>query len=190
MGKEKKVPRADAEAVAALIMGHLDGLCERCEIAGSIRRKKEMVSDIEIVYIPKMGERENPGDMFDPTKINGVGEAIKILEEGGILEKRLNKNGHPTYGVFIKLMRHVKTGIGVDFFACSEKSWWNIFTMRTGGEESNKAVSNAAIARGLKWKSSGEGFQKRSDGSIIPVNCEEDVFRIVDLPYLPPEKRL
>ena len=59
-----------------------------------------------------------------------------------------------------------------------------------GGKESNKAVSNAAIARGLNWKSSGEGFTKRSDGSIIPVGSEEDVFLIVDLPFLPLEESL
>ena len=71
--------------------------------------------------------------MSDPTKINGVDEAIMIQEEGGVLKKRLNKNGHPTYGTFIKLMRHVPSGIAVDCFACTQKSWCNNFTMRTGG---------------------------------------------------------
>jgi DNA polymerase/3'-5' exonuclease PolX len=78
MAKEK-VPRAEAEAVAAEIMCQLADFCQRWKIAGSIRRKKAEVSDIEIVYVPHQGERESTGDMFDSTKINPSRTYLKTI---------------------------------------------------------------------------------------------------------------
>ncbi|MEI6033421.1 MAG: hypothetical protein WCS65_03950 [Verrucomicrobiae bacterium] len=112
------------------------------------------------------------------------------MEEGGGLEKWANTNVLPSLGPFIKLMRHVKTGIVADFFACSEKTWWNNFTLRSGGKDSNMAVVMAARARELKWNSTGEGFTKLSNGSNVFEGSEEDAFQIVGLPCLLPEKRL
>jgi DNA polymerase/3'-5' exonuclease PolX len=188
MGKEK-VHREDAETVAAEIMVHLGVFCEKWQIAGSIRRKKDMVSDIEILYIPEIGERPNPGDMFDAAKVNFMDEAIAALESSDILEKRPKENGQFTYGEFIKLMRHKKSGVAVDFFACTSETWWNNLVCRTGGKDSNVAVSTKALQMGYRWNSTGRGFSSLSNGSVVPVDLEEDVFKFVGLPFLPPENR-
>ncbi len=42
-----------ALAIAAKIRTELEPFCDRIEIAGSIRRKKPNVKDVEIVAIPK-----------------------------------------------------------------------------------------------------------------------------------------
>src|SRR3990167_7360212 len=44
---------ARAQEIAAQVLAELSPFCERCEIAGSIRRRKPEVGDIEIVAIPK-----------------------------------------------------------------------------------------------------------------------------------------
>ena len=43
----------DAEELAGEIVEHIHPFCERVEIAGSIRRKKSEVRDIDLVLIPK-----------------------------------------------------------------------------------------------------------------------------------------
>ena len=50
---ETKFPLAFIEPIAEAVKMLLDPHCIRCEIAGSIRRKKEMCKDVEIVCIPK-----------------------------------------------------------------------------------------------------------------------------------------
>ena len=43
----------DAEELAKRIVEHIRPHCERVEVAGSIRRKKSEVRDIDLVLIPK-----------------------------------------------------------------------------------------------------------------------------------------
>lgn len=190
MAKEK-IPREQAEQVAQELHGYLTDFCERWEIAGSIRRLKVTVSDVEIVYVPKVGEREVAGDLFGSAvqSINFMDEAVLTLEEAGILTKRPKSNGQYTYGPSIKLMVHQRSGVPIDFFAATEETWWSNLVCRTGGKESNTRVAVEAQKRGMKWHSTGEGFEVLATGEIIPVTCEEDVFRTVGMPCLPPESR-
>jgi len=148
-----------------------------------------MVSDIEIVYVPHVDMVNSPFDMFALVKAVYMDDAIRVLEAEGILERRVSATGHTMYGPKIKLMRHVRSDIPVDFFAATSATWWNIFTMRTGGKKSNMAVALAARRKGYTWKSSGGGFARLSDRLFVPVNSEADVFSFVGLPCLPPEQR-
>ena len=150
-----------------------------------------MVSDIEILFIPKTGEVADPNDLFGhKIPVDYLVEELKSLESLGILERRKKKNDQETYGEWIKLMRHVKTGIAVDFFACTRESWWTGLVSRTGGKPSNEALSYAAKARGFKWRPNGGGFSLRSSKRIVfKVEKEADAFRFVKMPYLRPELR-
>ena len=189
--EKEKVPLADARKAAAAILRQLRRFCVRCKVAGSIRRKKPMVSDIEILFIPATDKVADPGDLFGhEIPVDYLVEALKVLEDLGILERRKKKNEQETYGEWIKLMRHVKTGIAVDFFACTPETWWTSLVSRTGGKASNEILSRAAKARGYKWRPNLGGFSTRSSDTIVfPVNSEADAFQFVEIPYLRPELR-
>lgn len=187
--KKEKFPLAQAEAIAAELVVHLGDFCDKIIIAGSIRRKKQEVGDIELLYIPIVGDQDS-GDLLGTLEpINYFDMAVATLEEAGILERRKNKKGGETFGEKNKLMRHVPTGIPVDLFSTSTESWFNYLTSRTGGRESNVAIATEALRKRLRWNPYGPGFSK-ADGGVISVHCEEDVFKIVGLPYLPPEERV
>lgn len=194
--EKEKFPRAAAEAVAAELMVtkyRLGELCERWAIAGSIRRKKPEVSDIEIVYVPSEGVRKITDDFFPYSKpVNCMAEGLNVLVEARILKARENKDGHKiaAAGDKNKFVVHLPSGIPVDFFSCPAANWWNYFTCRTGSAASNERISNAALARGYHWRTGGPGFEAMRNGEIIPVHSEEEVFAFVGLPYLPPEKRV
>src|ERR1035437_1907534 len=51
--EDKRYPYAEAYAIALDVLEQLKPHCIRAEIAGSLRRKKPLVGDIEIVAIPK-----------------------------------------------------------------------------------------------------------------------------------------
>lgn len=165
-----------AKAIAEEIMGLLDGSCERIEIAGSIRRHKWDVGDIELLCIPNF---DGGADRLD-RRIQGL-----IFQ--GILSYRLNKLGRKVYGPKNKLLRHVPSGIGVDIFSTTEECWPVSMVVRTGGKATNQRIAMAALERGYQFHAYGSGFST-PDGDIV-CRSEREVFEAVGLPYREPWER-
>ncbi len=63
MSTSVRRPLAEGEAIASALVADLEPYCARIQVAGSIRRRKEMVGDIEIVAIP----RYEPDGLFAAT---------------------------------------------------------------------------------------------------------------------------
>lgn len=54
-----------AQGHAGRILEQMKPFCERCEIAGSIRRgKADGIKDVEVCVIPRTEERADPSDLF------------------------------------------------------------------------------------------------------------------------------
>ena len=189
MSDKPKFPAATAMAVADSLVHFLRPFSDRIIVAGSLRRLKAYVGDVEILYIPKFEERKHPEDMFIMRFENLVDEQIAELEKTGVLERRKNVNGSEMFGPKNKLMRHIATGIPVDLFATTADAWFNYLTCRTGPADSNTRICVAAQRKGWKWNPYGNGFTNNRTGETKVMESEEAVFKFVGLPYLPPEKR-
>ena len=166
-----------AKAIAEKIKAVLESSCERITIAGSIRRRKPYVGDIEILVIPKYDDG-----------IDQLDKEIHILMGQGILSLRLNKLGRTIYGPKNKLLRHVQSGIGVDIFSTTEDGWAVSLVVRTGGKETNKVIASRAMERGMRFHAYGRGFTQ-ADGSELICRSEAGVFRAVGLAYQAPWER-
>ncbi len=183
-------PRADALAVAKRLSAALAPYCERIEIAGSLRREKPTVGDIELLYIPRVTQEPDPNSLLgDLLPVNQADREIAILQRTGILARRLNCKGAEMFGPLNKLMLHRYTEIPVDLFATTEAAWFNYLVCRTGGADNNVAICEAARARGYKWNPYAEGFTNLRSGLSQPMHSEEHVFTFVGLPFLPPNQR-
>lgn len=181
--------RADALPIAEKFVAFLGNHCRRVVIAGSLRRRKETVKDIEILFVPKMIQVADPADMFGgKLTISAAEIAIGALLKGGIIKKRPNVKGGTTWGPENKLAIHVASGIPVDFFATDEDRFWNALFVRTGPLELNKSVAQRALDRGWQWHAYGDGFT-RGTREHFKVKGEHDVFRHVELPYQEPWER-
>jgi len=165
-----------AKAIAERIKTLLEPACERIEIAGSIRRQKPEVGDIELLCIPKY-----------IAGIDQLDSEIGALAVQGILACRLNKLGRRVYGPKNKLLLHRETGIGVDIFSTTEECWPVAMVVRTGGKQTNIRICMAAQARGYKFHAYGSGFST-PHGEIV-CHSEQEVFEAVGLPYQCPEER-
>ena len=165
-----------ARAIAEELKALLEPSCHRIEIAGSIRRQKPEVGDIELLCIPRY--------------VGGVDQLdrqIGALVGQRILGFRRNKRGSRVYGPKNKLMVHLPSGIGVDIFSTDELCWPVALVVRTGGENTNKRIATAALRKGWRFRAYGDGFDM-PDGHIR-CSSEQDVFGAMSLPYLPPEER-
>jgi len=152
-----------AEKVKAMLAPH----CERIEIAGSIRRKKTEVKDIEIVAIPK------PYDvgLFESGIATVVNQWPKVK---GNLPCKYTQ-------------RILPEGIKMDLFFATKTNWGMIYAIRTGPAE----YSHKVLAR--KWTSLGyrsEGGHLYMDDKELDFMEEVDLFDKLGIKYVNPEFRM
>lgn len=190
-----KFPLATAQAVADELVHALQPACARLAVAGSVRRLKAEVGDIELVYVPRVADRPSPiansqADLFQTksVRVNQVDLALADLLARGVIEYRPNVRGSVVWGGKNKLAVHVGSGIPVDFFSTRELCWYNYLVCRTGGAETNIRIATAALAKGWKWHPYHQGFTNTLDHWAW-VHSERDVFEFVGLPYLEPHQR-
>ena len=162
-----------AKAIAKELVYYLTPGVNCIVIAGSIRRNKPDVGDIELLVIPRA---------------NYLDKILDDLMMQGILAMRLNKRGNRVYGPKNKLMVHLPSGIGVDIFSTDEDCWSVALVVRTGGEKTNKEIASRALERGMRFHAYGRGFTQ-ADGSELICGSEADVFRAVGLACLEPWER-
>ncbi len=186
-----KFPRALAIGVAREMVDALRLVAARILVAGSLRRGKALIGDVEILFIPRLEYRADPGDMFGKTVlVDLAAEKINELVRQDVLAKRTKKDQTCTWGDENKLAVHLKTGIPVDLFSARTGNWACLSVCRTGSKETNQRICEAAIARGWKWQPYGAGFEDRHTGAQVrTVRSEREVFEAVGLKYLEPWER-
>lgn len=188
MSDKPKFPQAEALAVAKELCAQLAPHCERIEIAGSIRRRKPMVSDIEVLFIPKQAERKI--DLF----LSGFEDLADLwLTDAlrrGILAARPNKKGVATWGAQNKYATHMATGIPVDFFATDAAGWARSIVIRTGPKEFNIRLIQSAHRRGIKVHAYGPAaLVMEATGRVLECATERDFFLLCGILYREPWER-
>lgn len=193
MKTPSKFRREEALQVARDIHDRLKPFCEKCVVAGSLRRLRPEVGDIEFLFIPKMAP--DPSTFFGalmgekPEMIDMAETVINRLEKDGFLKKRANVNGSFAWGPKNKLAVHVASGIPVDFFATTAENWFVALVVRTGGKRTNLALTMGANKRGLTLHAYGDGFTRLRDGAHFSCKSESEVFALAGVPFVDPQFR-
>ena len=182
----------EAQKIAEEIKGWLEPYCEpgRCVIAGSIRRRRPEVNDVELLCIPlpidplvKKTYRVDDHQCLDRVDI-----VLQCLIKANGLKYRLNAKGSKTYGPQNKLLTHVASGMPVDIFSTDEECWATAMVVRTGPKASNIRIAIAAKNKGWRFNAYGSGFTRGDDSKII-CRTEREVFEAVDYKYFEPWER-
>lgn len=194
MSDKVRYPYAVALQVAQDLKNCLLPFCDKIEIAGSLRRHRAHVGDIELLFVPKLAL--DPSSLFRGITGDGPVEMVdladfhlNIMVRDGTLQKRKNIKGSFIWGEQNKLAVHVGSQIPVDFFSTTPKNWFVSLVIRTGGKQTNIALAMAARKSGLKLNPYGEGYTDLKTGRVLSCNCESEVFSFVGLPYRRPEHR-
>lgn len=162
----------------------LSPFCDRCEIAGSVRRKRPEVGDIEIVCIPKKeivaaGDQGNFfGDDMVERPVHGFVGAVNAWQR---------VKGDPATGRYTqRILPEWGQGFTLDLFIVRPENWGNLFAVRTGSADYSRYV----LAGG--WVRAGYSSQ---DGMLtkfgVALECreEKDLFALIGIPFCEPEKR-
>jgi DNA polymerase/3'-5' exonuclease PolX len=139
---------------------------EALEITGGIRRLKPFVKDMEIVAIPKPYEI----GLFESGIATVVKQLPKVREE---LPCKYTQ-------------RILPEGIALDLFFADKENCGLIYAMITGSADySHRVLGNAWVRQLYR---SAEGYI-RSNVKRIAVPEEKDLFRLIGVNYVEPEKR-
>jgi len=188
--EKKRYPWEIASQVGLALLAGLKPLCKDgyLTIAGSVRRKKSEVGDIEILYVPLVGSCKLETELFG-TPLNLVTTWLDDCVKKKALIQRLNLLGRKTWGERIRLAAETHTGIPVDFFEATIHNWFNYLVCRTGPAESNMAIAKAARERGWQWAPYSPGFISLEGEQLHVCKSEADVFEFVGLKHVPPAER-
>jgi DNA polymerase (family 10) len=156
---------AKAIAEATLLRVKLmEGPCEEVEIAGSLRRLRSQVHDIDLVVILK------PGVILDAMQLHqALGNDWRWVKGGA------------------KLIAGNWRGIDVDIYMADEASWWTLVLLKTGSKEHN--VRLATLAKRRRWHLHADGGGMTAGDYRIAGDSEESFFTALGIPYLEPWKR-
>lgn len=149
-----------AQRTAQEVVKRLGPYCQRIEIAGSIRRKKHQVNDIDLVLIPN--------DLWNlHHEIMGLGQV------------RMSGS---------KIMRVMAGSVQVDIYIADEDTWATLLLIRTGSAENNIRLATLAKKRGWRLAASGDGLFNEK-GERIAGDTELSIYQALGLPYQEPEER-
>jgi DNA polymerase/3'-5' exonuclease PolX len=156
----------EAEETAQQVKTAVSAHCDRIEVAGSIRRQKAKVHDIDFVVVAKSDT-----------------EWQKISEE----LKRMKAKPDCSGNSLMKAYLPIKNGLfRVDFYRARPSTFGIHLLIRTGSAEHNMWLAGYAISKGMRLKYS-EGLIK--DDSTVAGENEEEVFETLGLPYPSPSQR-
>lgn len=158
-----KHPASHAFPIAQDLVKLLEPTCVRIEIAGSLRRRKDEVHDIDLVVIPKT--------------------CAFLQQIRDLYGRRPDKQGE--HYVCLKSYQ----GIQVDIYLATERTWPMLLLVKTGSKEHNIALCRRAHDQGFKLHADGQGLEVLSSGVWPTITSEEDIFELLCLPFVPPEQR-
>ena len=162
--------------------------CQRIEIAGGIRRKKEEPHDIELVAVPQFVAQVTLFDDSGPD-VNTLDAMIhKFLENpaSGLTRGDPDKAGKKA-PCGPKYYRLKFKGEKLDVFSVIEPAQWGtVFLIRTGDADFSHWFVTRLWKFGLK---SVDGHIENSKGETIPTSEEYEAFAACGLDFVEPENR-
>jgi DNA polymerase (family X) len=148
------------EIVAAL--STVDG-CVDCTYAGSLRRMRETIGDIDILAAAP----DSAPLMSAFTKLPLVAEVIA----SGPTKTSIRTTG----------------GLQVDLRVVPAEAWGAALQYFTGSKQHNIRIREIAVRKGLKL--SEYGLFKVDGGDLVVSRTEEEVYKRLGLPWIPPTMR-
>jgi len=160
-----RVRLSDAREVGERLVRELraTGLAERVELAGSARRWKETVGDLDVV-----ASSRKPGPLSDAfAALPGVTEVVAHGET--------------------KTTVRLEGGLSVDLRVVPPEEFASLLHHMTGSKEHN--VRLRGLARDLGFTLSEWGLERLDGTGKVKLASEDDVYRALGLAPVPPELR-
>jgi DNA polymerase/3'-5' exonuclease PolX len=169
----------DAKFLAEKVCLVLQPLCDKIEVAGSVRRGKSEVGDVDIVALPKAVDL--PGGLCGVVKV----DPSTVWKN--LIPKALVKSGLKLEVSGKELHRFsFPSGLQVDVYRARSKTWGVILLIRTGSKEHNVKLCTLARSKGLMLSASQGVIENHN---IVACRTEEGIFSALGLKFVEPKDR-
>lgn len=167
------LPLARAEALAKQLVARMQPWCQRIEVAGSIRRRRPVVGDIDLVIL---------SDRAEDLRAHCASKWSEVSSgpQNAIYQTRLWD------GSIVQIDMFFAQPESSDLFTRSPTNFGSLLICRTGSKEHNIKLVEWAKRLGLRWNPYRGVF--RGD-NLIASATEEEVFAALELSWQPPEGR-
>jgi len=200
MSGGEAIPIVEAAAVATEFISYLllTESVDKIRVAGSIRRGKPEVHDIEIVCIPRQHYITTLTEGEEPVKGDGrtvFEETMQVMLEKGLINRdrpRKDTKQNP-FGPKYYRINYLAGPYGgqqakwypVDLFTATPENWGLIYLLRTGSGDFNRWFVQQGYRYGVKIKDG----RVEVDGVPADTPEEIDVFSLLRVPFRDPSKR-
>ncbi len=134
---------------------------DRAVIAGSIRRRRPLVHDIDVVFSPAVN----------------TGYVAGYCESAGWIKK---------WGPKLAAVKYC--GVPIDLYFSTPETFHTLLLIRTGSKENNIRLATIAKRKGWKLHASGDGlFNER--GERIAGDSERSIYDALGVPWQEPWER-
>ena len=195
--KTRTWPLVDARRMAEHIQRELAGLCERIDIAGSIRRQRPEVHDIDLVLLLKPGMRESLDRRIRSsanTRVlkDGPQNIILLLHNGLQVDLYLATPTEDT------LLGPIPTNYGMRLLAMTGSREHNVKLAKIAKEKGVHFHPYKGLMRGGQYRMivpevpEGEWAKAREEyegGEVFCGEHEAAIFEALGVPYVNPEDR-
>ena len=166
----------EASAIATEFCDKIKDVCVRIAVAGSIRRERPVVNDIDLLVIPKYGS-----DMFGlETRDSLLDARIMNMQRSG--ELRITADGDK-----VKRVLYGPAGVPVDIYVSDNLTWATLLLVRTGSKEHNIMLCQRANELGMHLRADGSGLWRGNQ--LVARAREELILAELCLPYVEPQQR-
>lgn len=167
--EHKRLLLKDAMQIAREILEEINKIkdVKKAELAGSLRRKKETIGDIDIVIVSEFKDRKKIVNKF-----------VVLPQVQKILAKGTTKAS-----VILK-----KNNVQVDIRIVNDEEWGAAMLYFTGSRE--HTIQLRTIAKEKGYKINEYGLFDAKNNKRLAGDTEESIYKLLGLGYIPPEKRL
>ena len=173
------IPLARARKIAAKVTAELAPFCSRLEVAGSIRRGRAQIGDIDLVLLAT-DRKALEARVTRSCKLAKCGDQYVVanMSDGTQLDLWFAHPGsaHAERDMFGNLVGKVLPA-----------NFGSLLLSRTGSTMHNVYLIEHAKRRGLTWNTHWGVFN--SDGTCVASETEEDSFKALGLAFVKPEQR-
>lgn len=177
-----------ADRIAHKVRDELAPWCEQIEIAGSIRRRRPDVGDIDLVLLPK--NQASKQRILDRCALKC--QPVKSGEQYSVFNLTLRPGEQPVQlDLWFAHCGEVAPGDLLDSPRETAPGNFGVLLLaRTGSAMFNVWLAQQARARGLHFNPH-RGIQRTAarDSRVIAATDEAEIFTSLGLAWIPPEKR-
>jgi DNA polymerase/3'-5' exonuclease PolX len=191
MSTSEKRPYAQAWKDAQDFLALLDGTCEKIVVAGSLRRFRPEIGDVELVAIPKVEKRADPASVFgEEHDVNLLWARVDELLHTEKITKHLYGEGEKKQFRWGEKYRGMDwRGFNVEIFCGDRLNFGSVLGIRTGPAAYSQMLVTKLLKSGRLRQQDGYVKYVR-DGAIYGVPTEEDFFKACGVAWVEPKVRV